>query len=231
MISTLVVEDDPRIADAHAQFTARVPGFAVAGTVHRGSEALDFLDRRPVDLVLLDFYLPDMTGLDVCRGLRAHGHLADIIAVTSARDVQIVRSALAYGVVQYLLKPFTFAAFRDKLERYAEYRRRLAGHGRTAAQQDLDRAFGALRGSVGGPLPKGMSNQTLSSVVDALREHAPRGLTASETADRLGMARVTTRRYLEHLAGQGLVSRRPRYGTQGRPEHVYHWSDPAAGRA
>ncbi|AKG45634.1 response regulator [Streptomyces xiamenensis] len=227
MISTLVVEDDPRIADAHAQFVGRVPGFAVAGTVHRGSEALDFAERHPVDLVLLDFYLPDMTGLDVCRGLRAHGQLADIIAVTSARDVQIVRSALAYGVVQYLLKPFTFAAFRDKLERYAEYRRQLVGHGRTTAQQDLDRAFGALRGSVGGPLPKGMSNQTLSSVVDALREHAPRGLTASETADRLGMARVTTRRYLEHLADQGLVTRHPRYGTQGRPEHVYHWSDPA----
>ncbi|MFF2377326.1 response regulator [Streptomyces xiamenensis] len=227
MISTLVVEDDPRIADAHAQFVGRVPGFVVAGTVHRGSEALDFAERHPVDLVLLDFYLPDMTGLDVCRGLRAHGQLADIIAVTSARDVQIVRSALAYGVVQYLLKPFTFAAFRDKLERYAEYRRQLAGHGRSTAQQDLDRAFGALRGSVGGPLPKGMSNQTLSSVVDALREHAPRGLTASETADRLGMARVTTRRYLEHLADQGLVTRHPRYGTQGRPEHVYHWSDPA----
>lgn len=231
MIATLVVEDDPRIAAAHVQFVDRVPGFHPVGAVHRGGEALEFLARSPagaVDLLLLDFYLPDMSGLDVCRALRSQGRLVDVIAVTSARDVATVRSALAHGVVQYLLKPFTFAAFRDKLERYADYRRHLAGHGDTTAQHDLDRAFGALRGSVGGPLPKGMSNQTLSAVVDALRGHAPRGLTAAETAERLGMARVTTRRYLEYLADRDLVTRRPRYGVQGRPEHVYSWAgDPA----
>ncbi|MFP3989045.1 response regulator [Streptomyces sp. E11-3] len=228
MIRTLVVEDDPRIADAHAQYVERVPGFTATGVVHRGAEALDFLDRHPVDLVLLDFYLPDMTGLDVCRTLRARGHLTDIIAITSARDVGTVRSVLVYGVVQYLLKPFSFAAFRDKLERYAEYRGHLLDHGPATAQQDLDRAFGALRGSVGGPLPKGMSNPTLSAVVDLLRELDPRGITATEAGRRLGMARVTTRRYLEHLADQDLVERRPRYGSQGRPENVYHWNGPSA---
>lgn len=231
MIGALVVEDDPRIAAAHAQFVDRVPGFRAVGAVHRGAEALAFLANAPegtVDLVLLDFYLPDMSGLDVCRQLRAQGHLADVIAVTSARDVAVVRSALAHGVVQYLLKPFTFAAFREKLERYAEYRRQLDEPGGTAAQQDLDRAFGALRGSVGGPLPKGMSNETLAAVVDVLRGHAPRGLTAAEAAERLGMARVTTRRYLERLADEDLVTRRPRYGAQGRPENVYTWSAPSA---
>ncbi|WP_156727617.1 response regulator [Streptomyces apocyni] len=226
-IRTLIVEDDPRIADAHAQYVERVPGFTTAGVVHRGAEALDFLDRHPVDVILLDFYLPDMTGLDVCRTLRARGHLTDIIAVTSARDVGTVRSVLVYGVVQYLLKPFSFAAFRDKLERYAEYRGHLLDHGGTAAQQDLDRAFGALRGSVGGPLPKGMSNPTLAAVVDLLRELSPQGITATEAGRRLGMARVTTRRYLEHLADQDLAERRPRYGSQGRPENVYHWNGPS----
>ncbi|MDA2810963.1 response regulator [Nocardiopsis sp. RSe5-2] len=225
-IRALIVEDDPRIADAHAQYVERVPGFTAAGVVHRGGEALDFLDRHPVDLVLLDFYLPDMTGLDVCRTLRARGHLTDIIAITSARDVGTVRSVLVYGVVQYLLKPFSFAAFRDKLERYAEYRGHLLDRGGTAAQQDLDRAFGALRGSIGGPLPKGMSNPTLSAVVDLLRGLDPDGITAAEAGNRLGMARVTARRYLEHLAEQALVERRPRYGGQGRPENIYHWNGP-----
>ncbi|UGY93701.1 response regulator [Streptomyces gobiensis] len=223
MIRTLVVEDDPRIAGAHTQFVERVPGFVAVGTVHRGAEALEFLDRQSVDLVLLDFYLPDMTGLDVCRGLRARGHLTDVIAITSARDVDVVRSVVAHGVVQYLLKPFTFAAFRDKLERYADYRRQLVFHGEATAQQDVDRAFAALRGSVGGPLPKGMSNQTLEAVVDHLRQEAPQGLSASQVGERIGASRVTARRYLEHLAERGLVERAPRYGGQGRPEHLYHW--------
>lgn len=223
MIETLVVEDDPRIADAHAQFTARVPGFAVAGVVHRGAAVPDFLERQPVDLILLDFYLPDMNGLDVCRALRARGDFTDVIAVTSARDVDIVRSVVAHGVVQYLLKPFTFAAFRDKLERYADYRRHLVLHGDATAQQDVDRAFAALRGSVGGPLPKGMSNRTLEAVVDHLRQAAPKGLSASRVGDLIGASRVTARRYLEHLAERGLVDRALRYGGQGRPEHLYHW--------
>lgn len=95
MISTLVVEDDPFIAEGHAEMVGRVPGFTCVSTVHRGVEAWEFIENHPVDLVLLDFYLPDMTGLDVCRGLRARGSVVDIIAVTSARDVRVVRSVVA----------------------------------------------------------------------------------------------------------------------------------------
>jgi response regulator of citrate/malate metabolism len=224
MIRTLVVEDDPLLADAHGQYVARVPGFRTAGVVHSGAEALRYVAAHPVDLVLLDFYLPDMTGLDVCRALRARGASVDVIAVTSARELEIVRAAVAQGVVQYLLKPFTLAAFRDKLERYAEYRRALAGSAdAAAAQQDVDRALAALRGSTGGPLPKGMSKATLDAIerrLGAVRQ----GLSAAEVADAVGVSRVTARRYLEYLAEQGLALRSPRYGSAGRPEHVYRWA-------
>ncbi|NEE01486.1 response regulator [Phytoactinopolyspora halotolerans] len=222
MIGTLVVEDDPRIAEAHARFVERVPGFSVVGIVHSGAEALRFPRMDDVDLILLDVYLPDMSGLDVCRGLRSHGSTVDIIAVTSAHDIQIVRSAVAHGVVQYLLKPFTFAAFRDKLERYADFRRRMAGGGQAAAQHDVDRALAALRGTIGGPLPKGMSSETLEAVTAKLRNAAD-GLSATEVGERLGTARVTARRYLEYLVEHGSARREPRYGSTGRPEHVYHW--------
>jgi response regulator of citrate/malate metabolism len=223
MIRTLVVEDDPRIAEAHTAYLGRVPGFVPVSMVHSGTEAERFLDRHPVDVLLLDIYLPDMTGLDVCRRLRARGHAVDIIAVTSARDVAVVRAAVALGVVQYLIKPFTFATFRDKLERYAEYRRTLLAAGPTTAQQDVDRALSALRGATGGPLPKGLSNDTLSAVVDQLRR-TPAARSAAAIGEALGIARGTARRYLEHLADQGLAHREPRYGHTGRPEHVYTWA-------
>jgi response regulator of citrate/malate metabolism len=225
MIRTLVVEDDPFIADAHREYVERVPGFTAVGVVHQGGEALRFLAAHEVDLVLLDFYLPDMGGLEVCRVMRARGHEADVIAVTSARDLQVVRAAVSQGVVQYLLKPFTFASFRDKLQRYADYHRHLAAPRAAAEQHEIDQAFAALRGTSAAGLPKGLSADTLGSVVETLRD-VGRELSATQVGAEMGISRVTARRYLEHLADQGLADRRPRYGGAGRPEHSYQWRSP-----
>lgn len=86
----------------------------------------------------------------------------------------------------------------------------------------MDRALAALRGSAGGLLPKGISGETLDLVTTELRQ-AGTGLSAAQASERLGIARVTVRRYLEFLADQGLASREPRYGATGRPEHLYRW--------
>ena len=221
-IRVLVVDDEPLLAEAHRAYVERVAGFEVVGVVNAGGDALRFLAGREVDLVLLDFYLPDMGGLDVIRALRARGDVVDVIAVTSARDVAVVRAAVAGGVVQYLLKPFTFSAFRDKLERYADYRRQVAAPGGEAAQADVDRALGLLRGSGEAALPKGLSSGTFDAVVRAVRE-ARSPVSASDLGDALGISRVTARRYLEHLVDVGSAERAPKYGGTGRPEHVYAW--------
>ncbi|WP_119726851.1 response regulator [Thermomonospora amylolytica] len=223
MIRVLVVEDEPLIAEAHRAYVERVPGFTVAGTCGSGAQALRFLAAHEVDLVLLDFYLPDVGGLEVCRAMRAQGRTVDVIAVTSARDLDLVRAAVAQGVVQYLLKPFTFAAFRDKLQQYAEYHRHLARPTGPPAQHDIDRALAALRTpTTPAVLPKGLSPDTLAEVVEALRA-SPEALSAAQIAEALGISRVTARRYLEHLTAQNLAVRRPHYGGPGRPEHHYEW--------
>ncbi|NYD42149.1 response regulator [Nocardioides panaciterrulae] len=223
-VRVLVVEDEALAAEAHATYTARVEGFEVAGVVRSAAEAMRFLaaDRR-VDLILLDMHLPDGHGLGLLQRLRAAGHLCDVIAVTSARDADVVRHAVAQGVVLYLLKPFTFAGFRSKLEQYAGYREQLAAAPAEVVQDEVDRLFGSLRGAApGSELPKGMSVETLRGVTDALRE-AGAGRSASEVAELVGTSRVTARRYLEHLADTGLAARRQRYGGSGRPEVEYLW--------
>lgn len=222
-IRVLVVDDEPLIAEAHVAYTRRVEGFVVAGVAHSGRAALAALRAGGIDLVLLDLNLPDMHGLEIVRALRAAGIPTDVLAVTSARDLAVVRSAAALGVALYLLKPFTFAGFRDKLERYAEYHRQLHGDGQVAAQHEIDRVFATLRG--GAPadsLPKGLDAATLDLVLGALRAAPPTGgRSAAEVASATGVSRVTARRYLEHLAGTGRVVRSPRYGGPGRPEVEY----------
>jgi response regulator of citrate/malate metabolism len=223
-IRVLVVEDDPFLADAHRELVGRVAGFEVIGVARSGGEALRFLAAREIDLVLLDIYLPDMAGLDVVRALRARGLATDVIAVTSARDLDVVRAAVSQGVVQYLLKPFTFAALRDKLRRYADYRHQVTAPGRTRvdAQQDVDRLLAGLRAPGRPALPKGLSGDTLAAVIRTLRA-ATGELSASQVADEVGVSRVTARRYLEHLAEQRLTARSTRYGGAGRPEYLYSW--------
>ncbi len=223
MIGTLIVEDDALVAEVHASYVERVPGFTVAGVAHRATEALELLASRPVDLVLLDFHLPDVKGLDMLRMLHARSAApVDVIAVTAARDPETIRQAIAHGVSQYLVKPFAFATFADKLERYARYRAQV-DETTEPDQAQVDALIGTLRGPTERVLPKGLNATTLDNVRDAVRE-AQTPLTASEVAGRCGLSRVTARRYLEHLAGMGLVDRQPRYGGGGgRPEVAYHW--------
>jgi response regulator of citrate/malate metabolism len=222
MIKVLVVEDDPVAADAHRLYVERLPGFTVAAVAHSGSAALRALDRHQVDLILLDLNLPDGHGLQVVRTLRAAGHTADVVAVTSARDLGVVRQAVSVGVVQYLLKPFTFPTLRDRLQRWARYRDGLAG-GEASGQDEVDRALAALRGPEGSVLPKGLSAPTLEAVTAALRG-AERGLSANAAAQAVGVSRITARRYLEHLVETGRAVRAPQYGQVGRPELTYRWA-------
>ncbi len=223
-VRVLVVEDEELAAEAHATYVGRVPGFELAGVAHSATDAMRLLQRDDdVDLVLLDMHLPDGHGLGLLQRLRAEGRTLDVIAVTSARDSEVVRRAVSQGVVLYLLKPFTFAAFRGKLEQYAEFRARLESAPGDVVQDDVDQLFGALRSRpTGEAVPKGMSLDSLRQVVEALRE-APDGLSAAEAAAEIGISRVTARRYLEHLADEGRVTRSPRYGGTGRPEVGYVW--------
>jgi response regulator of citrate/malate metabolism len=157
--------------------------------------------------------------------MRAGGHDADVIAVTSARDLAVVRSAVSQGIVQYLLKPFSFATFREKLERYREYREQGADDGVVTGQHEVDRMLATLRGTEGQPLPKGVSPESLDAVVGALRR-AEGAMSAAEIAEALGVSRVTARRYLEHLADVGVLARHMRYGGAGRPVVEYRRTAP-----
>jgi len=223
MIVVLVVDDDFMVGRVHAAYVARVPGFDVAGMAHTGKAALELVESAKPDLVLLDIYLPDMSGVEVLRRLRAAGSPVDVLVITAARDVETVRATVQGGAVHYLIKPFTFAALRERLERYAEAYRRI-GAVDEAGQEDVDRMLNLLHGAAAAKrLPKGLSAATCDLVASVLRE-AHGDLSASEAAEQAGLSRVSTRRYLEWLVATGQAELQMRYGTAGRPEHRYRWT-------
>ncbi|MDR8019873.1 response regulator [Nesterenkonia aerolata] len=227
MFSVVIVDDDVRVARNHRELVESVPGFEVSAVVHTMAEALAVIPAKRPDLVLMDLYLPDGRGMDLMNRLRdprmrqSSGRV-DVIVVSALRDMEHVREASWLGALYYLIKPFPLAALRDQLERYVGMRRR-AEAGGLASQADVDGIFAAMKPQQKAQLPKGMAAPTIDLVVDTLRE-AGEDLSASEVSERTGLARVTARRYLEHLCAEGRAELGLRYGSAGRPEHRYRWT-------
>jgi len=223
VIRTLVVDDDFMAVSVHREFIERVPGFEVVGDATTGREASDLVERLRPDLVLLDIYLPDQSGIDLMRRLRAGDSArVDVIAITSAKDVDVLRDAMQLGVIHYIVKPFTFATFRERLESYAAARRRLSDMSHPE-QRDIDRLYGLLRTSSEASLPKGISPPTLTLIAAVLRE-SQAALSIVEIAARAGISQGVARRYLRFLSESGAVDYTLRYGNAGRPEHLYRWT-------
>lgn len=230
MIKVLVVDDDVRVARNHRELVQSLPGFTVVGVAHTAADALTEVRRLRPDLVLLDLYLPDGTGISVLRTLRAPEnaarHPVDFLVITAVRDIEQVRAALHGGAVHYLLKPFPLSALRDQLERYAVANQRMADPGQATTQRDVDRLIGLMRpAAVAQSLPKGLTAATSELVANTVRD-ADGDLSAVDVSERTGVSRVTARRYLEHLCADGRAELRMRYGSAGRPEHRYRWLRP-----
>lgn len=221
MIRTLIVDDDSLTLELHRDYVARLEGFEVAGECTGARAAVTAVLERPgtFDLVLLDITMPDGSGIDVLRVLRGRSAAVDVIAITGVRDAEAVRQMAALGVFQYLVKPFPFAVFRERMEQYRTHREQARATDGEATQAEIDALLGRSTGTI--VLPKGLSAASLDRVTAELRTDGP--LSASEAAERLGMSRVAVRRYLEHLVAEGVLTRSARYGTRGRPETEYHW--------
>ncbi len=214
----LVVDDDFMVADIHRRLVEREVGFTVVGTVHSAADALRSVVELEPDLVLLDVYLPDRHGLEVLAAIRSTAAKCDVIVITAARDTAVLRSVMRLGGLHYLIKPFDPEGLRAQLSRVRQLRLVTAALGATVTQVDVDRAFSALR-TPASMLPKGFSSATLNLVVAALRSDLDQS--TSEIAVATGISRPSARRYLEHLADLGHAEMRMRYGTTGRPEHLY----------
>ena len=218
MIEVLVVDDDFMVARIHTGFVERTPGFTVTGVAHTGAQALAEAERLQPDLVLLDVYLPDVSGLDLLGALREAAPEVDVLVISAAREADTVRRALRGGIVHYLMKPFSYDDLRVRLEHYQQAYAGMGGE--QTDQADVDRVFGVSGADK--RLPKGFSAETLRLVEDTLRRETA-DVSAAEAASLLGISRVSARRYLEHLTETGKVEVALRYGEVGRPERRYAW--------
>ena len=83
-----------------------------------GAEGWEQLQNNQVDLVLTDWNMPNVTGLDFLRKIRESGSDLPVIMVTTEAEKAKVIEAIQAGVTDYLCKPFESDELREKLEKY-----------------------------------------------------------------------------------------------------------------
>lgn len=222
MRDVLVVDDDFMVAEIHRRFVDQVDGFRAVGVARTGAEALTAACELQPQLILLDVYLPDMTGLEVLQRLRSAGDRVGVIVITAARELDTVSGALDGGAADYLIKPFEFPQLQAKLQAFATRADALETAG-GADQSLIDSLFGGPSMTSQPPkvLPKGLGAETGELVIAAVRNAGE--VSAAECAELVGISRVSARRYLEHYLSAGTVELRLQYGI-GRPERRYRIS-------
>lgn len=215
----MIIEDDMAIAQLHHKYLEQIADFAVIGIATTQAEAELQLSILEPDLVLLDVYLPDGSGLEILNKIRGNNRHCDVILITAARDVETLQNAMRGGVVDYLLKPVMFPRLESALKKYHLQRQQL-GNVSDLNQGLVDQM---LQVSAQQPstnrLPKGIDGVTL----DKIRALFQAGdcYTADEAGEKIGASRTTARRYLEYLISSGELQADLNYGTVGRPERSY----------
>lgn len=217
MYQTVIVEDDPTISLLHRTFLARDNRFALAHAFSNGHEALEWLLHHTADLIILDVYMPRMTGLELLRTLRMERIGIDVIMVTAANDSKTVDALLKLGVTDYLVKPFAASRFQQALDTFCQHREAVSHD--NVSQQELDALFPSAAPAVS--IPKGLQTRTLDRIRACLRQISQAGATCETIADCSGFSTVTVRRYLTYLVSQGEAVTQVNYDTGGRPCMLY----------
>lgn len=221
MIEVMIVEDDPMVRDINSRFLKRVEGFNLYKAVGNLTEAKKFIMVSKPDLILLDVFLPNENGIDFLKWLRSEEISVDVILITADKTIERVQEAFRYGAIDYLIKPFNFDRFKEALiqfkERYYEFKKI-----DEIEQCELDKLISnatIIQKDEG--LAKGFNKYTYKSIWEEIERRDKEYFTSEELSEKIKVARVTVRRYLEYMEDEGKLEKLVEYGKVGRPQHKF----------
>lgn len=220
MYEVMIVEDDPMVAMINKQYVMENKHFHVSCVCRDGDRAIKLLSENTIHLVILDVYMPKTNGLELLRKIRKINLPVSVIMVTAANDSAVIEEAMRLGIVDYLVKPFSSSRFQRALETFLN--RQDAFHDLSSfSQQHIDAIMNRGSSGMSDQLPKGIQDQTLEIIKSFLELNNDSDLTSEEIADKVGLSRVTVRRYVNYLLDKGVIVGHMNYETGGRPCMLY----------
>lgn len=221
MIKVLIVEDDPMVREINEKFLSKIAGFTLCDSVHSIEGAKKSIMEGNPDLVLLDIFFPEGKGLDFLKWIRTENFKCDVIFITADKNMETVKEAFRYGAVDYLIKPFVFERFKEAMLHFKSWKSSLEN--KSSAEQEMIDQYTLNEKKTTLPKTdeiveaKGFSQYTYEKVLDFIQSMENRAFTAQQVAKKIGVSRITARRYLDYLEREEKVVLELEYGKVGRP--------------
>ena len=220
MINVLIVEDDPMVAFINKRYLEQIGGINVFGPVMYEKDIINILESEKIDLILLDVFLPQKSGIDILKSLRNKSFFTDIIMITAANSSLEVKKAFAYGVVDYLVKPFEFKRLKEAVDKF-KLKNNMMQKDNLLTQKEIDKLL--INDNLDGEttLPKGLNKKTLDKILSFLNYNSNKVWTLREIAYEIKISNVTVKKYMDYLEKIDKIKSEMTFGNVGRPEHKY----------
>lgn len=214
--TVLCIDDDPGILYTF-QAIGEVAGWHVV-TARTGRSGLRIVVEGGVDLVVVDYHLPDMDGLATVRRIRQRDKQLPILVLTVDESQALATKFLEEGATDFALKPIKAPDLISRINVHLKYSRQAAERNPDMRQTVAGERARRLAESL--PDISGVNRPTLFSVLEELvaAEHP---VSANEIASAIGCAYPTACRYLNFLESEGVCDVVIDYGGVGRPSKLY----------
>ncbi|MGX4687328.1 response regulator [Vagococcus sp. JNUCC 83] len=220
-MNTLIIEDDPMVAKLNEDFLKDIPTIHLVENCQSTSEAKKIIATQHIDMILLDNYLPNQTGIDFLSELRKENNQVPVILITAANDMDTITKALSLGAVDYLVKPFTANRLSLAIQKVVN-QKKILSQIQHANQNNIDALFNEKSSDhnpspmILNDLPKGLSKLTMEKVLEKIHEEtAP--FSTEHLAKKIGISRISTKKYLSFLVETNYLTEDIMYQDIGRP--------------
>lgn len=216
----LMIEDEPLIQRIHQGYLHKIDAiYQIVGSKDL-DEARQYLKNDDIDLILLDIHLKGAHGLDLLSEIDRLTKVPDVIIISAATQSQFAQQALQAGVIDYLIKPFTFERFQQAIQKWQQKRSMLQQE--FIDQASLDALFQpTVTNNPTIEIEKGLSKDTLIQILNHLTNRQV-SFTIQELATELSLSHVSIRKYIQFLEQHQILTSETIYLKVGRPHQRYH---------
>lgn len=185
-IKIFIADDHQLLLDGLAKIIEDIPDMELAGTALSGEKTLEYLDRNPIDLVLLDINMPGLNGVEVCKRITKSHPDTKVIALSMYKRQSYLQRMLQFGAMGYLLKD-------DRAEEIERgIRKVMEGHHYFSSQIKLDLV------SLMQQKEHSMNPEITSREIEVL-ESIAHGLTNQEISEKLFLSQHTVESHRRNI--------------------------------